>query len=82
MELVFSDEALREIARRALARKIGARGLRAIVEERLLETMYELPGRQDVVRCEVTAEVIRGEAEPILYDKRGRRIGEKLDKAA
>lgn len=82
VELVFTDEALQEVARRALARKIGARGLRAIVEERLLETMYQLPGRQDVARCEVTAEVIRGEAEPILYDKRGRRIEEELDKAA
>jgi ATP-dependent Clp protease ATP-binding subunit ClpX len=82
VELVFSDEALREVARRALARKIGARGLRAIVEERLLETMYELPGRQDVVRCEVTAEVIRGTTEPILYDKQGRRVEEELDKAA
>lgn len=82
VELVFSDEALQEVARRALARKIGARGLRAIVEERLLEMMYELPGRQDVARCEITAEVIRGEADPILYDKRGRRIKEKLDKAA
>jgi len=82
VELVFTDEALKEIARRALARKIGARGLRAIVEERLLETMYQLPGRQDVTRCEITAEVIRGEDEPILYDKRGRRIREELDKAA
>ncbi|MCR4406620.1 MAG: ATP-dependent Clp protease ATP-binding subunit ClpX [Anaerolineae bacterium] len=82
VELVFTDEALQEVARRALARKIGARGLRAIVEERLLETMYQLPGRQDVARCEITAEVIRGEAEPILYDKRGQRIEEKLDKAA
>ena len=82
VELIFTDEALREVARRALARRIGARGLRAIVEERLLETMYELPGRQDVARCEITAEVVRGEAEPILYDKQGRRIGEELDKAA
>ena len=71
VELIFTDEALREVARRALARRIGARGLRAIVEERLLETMYELPSRQDVARCEITAEVIRGEAEPILYDKQG-----------
>jgi ATP-dependent Clp protease ATP-binding subunit ClpX len=82
VELVFTEEALREAARRALARKIGARGLRTIVEERLLETMYELPGRQDVTRCEITAEVIRGEAEPILYDKQGRRIEQELGKAA
>jgi len=83
VELIFTDEALREVARRALARRIGARGLRAIVEERLLETMYELPSRQDVARCEITAEVIRGEAEPILYDKQGQLIGEEeLDKAA
>jgi ATP-dependent Clp protease ATP-binding subunit ClpX len=82
VDLVFTEESLREAARRALARKIGARGLRAIVEERLLEMMYELPGRQDVARCEITAEVIRGETEPILHDKRGRRIGKGLDKAA
>jgi len=82
VELVFTDGALREVARRALARKIGARGLRAIVEERLLETMYELPGREDIARCEVTVDVIRGTAAPILYDKQGRRIEIELDKAA
>ncbi|MDY7040422.1 MAG: ATP-dependent Clp protease ATP-binding subunit ClpX [Chloroflexota bacterium] len=82
VELVFTEEALQEAARRALARKIGARGLRAIIEERLMEMMYELPGRDDVARCEITAEVIRGEADPILYDEKGWRIGEELEKAA
>ncbi len=82
VELVFTEEALREAARYALARKIGARGLRAIIEERLLETMYELPGRRDVARCEITAGAIRGETGPVLYDKRGQRVGEELDKAA
>ncbi len=63
VELSFENEALRAIARKAIAQKSGARGLRAIIEQALLDTMFDLPGRTDVKKCVITPGVIeRGEA--------------------
>jgi ATP-dependent Clp protease ATP-binding subunit ClpX len=81
-ELVFTQEALSVAAALALKHKTGARGLRAIIEEALLDVMYELPSRKDIHKCIITAAVIRGEAKPELYDEYGRPIGVPLDKAA
>jgi len=75
VELVFSQEALSVAAGLALKHKTGARGLRSIIEEALLDTMYEIPSRKDIKKCVITAAVIRGEAEPELYDEYGRPIG-------
>ena len=58
VELRFTEDALRAIARLAIERKTGARGLRAIIESALLDTMFELPGESDVRSCTVTREVI------------------------
>jgi ATP-dependent Clp protease ATP-binding subunit ClpX len=66
VELVIEPEALEAIADLALARGTGARGLRAILEDVLLNTMFDVPGRDDVVRCVVTAAAVRKEAEPLL----------------
>jgi len=66
VELVFSDDALEAIADQALLRTTGARGLRAILEEVLLDTMYELPGREDVARVVVDEEVVRDRVNPTL----------------
>jgi len=83
VELMFTEGALHAAARQALRRRIGARGLRSIIEERLLDVMYELPSRDDVKRCEITAGVITGQEPPILYDAEGRMIEDKpLGKAA
>jgi ATP-dependent Clp protease ATP-binding subunit ClpX len=85
VDLVFTEDALRSAARQALRRRIGARGLRAIIEERLVDIMYELPSRDDVTRCEITADTIMGQSPPTLYDQEGEVIeGEppELDKAA
>jgi ATP-dependent Clp protease ATP-binding subunit ClpX len=60
MELEFEPEALRAIAHLAIERKSGARGLRAIIENALLDTMFELPVREDVAKCVVTAEAVCG----------------------
>jgi ATP-dependent Clp protease ATP-binding subunit ClpX len=60
-ELVFTDEALREIARKAMERNTGARALRAIAENLMLDIMFELPNRPKGYRYTVTAEVVRGE---------------------
>ncbi len=64
VKLSFSDEAVSEIAHEAFERKIGARGLKSIIEKALTDTMFELPSREDVGECRVTAEVIRGVAAP------------------
>jgi ATP-dependent Clp protease ATP-binding subunit ClpX len=65
-ELEFRDESLIAIARKAMERKTGARGLRTIVENVLLNTMYELPSADNICKVVVDGGVILGESEPIL----------------
>ena len=68
-ELEFREDALFAIAKKAMQRKTGARGLRSIVEAVLLETMYELPSMDNVSKVVIDETVIRGESKPILiYD--------------
>ena len=66
VELEFRPEALQAIARKALKRKTGARGLRTILEQVLLDTMYELPSLEHVSKVVVDDAVIEGKAEPYL----------------
>jgi ATP-dependent Clp protease ATP-binding subunit ClpX len=66
VDLVFSDDALDAIADEALKRGTGARGLRAILEEVLLEVMYDLPSRSDVTRCLVDRDVVLRKVAPTL----------------
>ena len=66
VELKFTDEALREIAKQALDRKTGARGLRGVIENSMLDIMYEIPSKQNVKECIISDKVIRKEAEPKL----------------
>ena len=66
VELTFTDEALEAIAELALERRIGARGLRSILEEVLLEVMYDIPGREDVVTCVIDEDVVRNNQAPKL----------------
>ncbi|WP_150046291.1 MULTISPECIES: ATP-dependent Clp protease ATP-binding subunit ClpX [Methylomonas] len=65
-ELEFRDEALSAIARKSMERKTGARGLRTIVENVLLDTMYELPSSDNIVKVVIDDSVIQGQSEPIL----------------
>lgn len=74
VELEFEEEALAAVATSAYLLKTGARGLRSIVEEALLEVMYEAPSRDDLARCVVTAEVFSERALPALYNAKGQRI--------
>lgn len=64
--LTFDDDALREIAKEALKRKTGARGLRSLLEGIMRDVMYEIPSTEGVRACRVTKETITGEAKPIL----------------
>ncbi|MEG0471880.1 MAG: ATP-dependent protease ATP-binding subunit ClpX [Solibacillus sp.] len=66
VELEFEDDALVEIAKLAIERKTGARGLRSIIEVTMLDAMFELPSREDIKKCIITAETIRDKAEPKL----------------
>ncbi len=69
VELEFTPEALEAIADVAMARGTGARGLRAVMEEVLLDLMFELPGRSDVERCVIDEETVRSNANPTLVPR-------------
>jgi ATP-dependent Clp protease ATP-binding subunit ClpX len=66
IELVFSTDALKAVADKALERETGARGLRSIIEEILLEVQFELPSRRDVKKCVVTRETVDKGMPPTL----------------
>ena len=66
IELIFSEEALKAVANKALERETGARGLRSIIEEILLEVQFELPSRRDVKKCVVTKETVERGVKPTL----------------
>ena len=74
IELVFTDGALQAIAEEAITHKTGARGLRTVVEDLLLDVMYETPSRRDVVKCVVSAETVRGRKPPLLVTKSDKDI--------
>ena len=66
VELEFKDEAIIEIAKKAIAKKTGARGLRSILENILLKTMFELPDMQDAIKVIVDRSSVKGNSEPIV----------------
>ena len=66
VELDFRDDALKAVARKAMDRKTGARGLRSILEDVLLEVMYKIPSEAEVVKVIVDENVIAGSSEPML----------------
>ena len=79
VELVFTPGALEAAAELALGRRTGARALRSIVEEALLDVMYEIPERTDVRKCIITEETIRHGRAPAAADQGGRRPGRRRD---
>ena len=71
VELEFSDEAILEIAKKAIKKKTGARGLRSILESILLKTMFELPDMEDVIKVTVDKSAVNGKSDPIVtYGKK------------
>lgn len=76
IELEFEKEALQEVARIAIERKTGARGLRSILEQTMLDVMYELPSNDKIYKCVVTVASIRGKERPRLIE------GEKPKKSS
>ncbi|HCE72309.1 MAG TPA: ATP-dependent Clp protease ATP-binding subunit ClpX, partial [Ruegeria sp.] len=65
-ELDFTDDALKAIAKRAIERKTGARGLRSIMEDILLDTMFDLPSMDNVTKVVVNEEAVTSDAQPLL----------------
>lgn len=82
VELEFDEKALRAIAEKAYARKTGARGLKSIVEESLLETMFEIPSCEDLTKCYVTEDVITNRKEPKLVYAEKPKLKEKKETAS
>ena len=71
VELEFKDEAISEIAKKAISKKTGARGLRSILENILLKTMFELPDMENVIKITVDSSAVKGSSEPIVtYGKK------------
>jgi ATP-dependent Clp protease ATP-binding subunit ClpX len=66
VDLKFTDDSLTAIAQKAIVRKTGARGLRAIMEEALMELMYDIPGMDDVSEVTITGDVINGKSGPLM----------------
>jgi ATP-dependent Clp protease ATP-binding subunit ClpX len=83
VELEFTDDAMAAIAEQAIARGTGARGLRAIMEEVLLNVMYELPSREDVTRCLVDRDVVLTGVNPTLVPRGAKKArGERQERSA
>ena len=74
VELEFEQEALVEIAKLAIDRKTGARGLRSIIEATMLDVMFDLPSREDIKKCIITAETITKKAQPKLLLEDGQEL--------
>lgn len=68
VELTFDDDALRAVARKAIERKTGARGLRAILEDVMLDIMFEIPSRGNIASCRITEKTIEKEQPPLLVE--------------
>ena len=74
VELVFEDDALREVAKKAIDRHTGARGLRSIMEETLKKLMYEIPSDETVIKITITADTVRDGADPVLERSKTTRV--------
>ncbi|MGM9612915.1 MAG: ATP-dependent Clp protease ATP-binding subunit ClpX [Butyricicoccus sp.] len=72
VELDFEPEALEAVAKIAVDRKTGARGLRGVLEEVMTDLMFEIPSAEDIKRVTITADVIRHEGEPVIVRKKGK----------
>jgi ATP-dependent Clp protease ATP-binding subunit ClpX len=91
IDLEFTDDAILEVAKTALSKKTGARGLRAILEQVMLDVMYDLPGLEKVAKCIVTKDSIIGLGKPILEEgdrkkrpdsKVGAKAAKKIENAS
>jgi ATP-dependent Clp protease ATP-binding subunit ClpX len=82
VQLEFEEKALEAIAKKTIERETGARGLRAILEEVMLEVMYDIPSRKDVEKCIITEDTIKNSSKPTLVfgEKNTKKKGKKSTK--
>ena len=81
VDLEFTDDALSAISEKAIERKTGARGLRSIIEEALINIMYDVPSTENVFKVVITSDTINNEIEPELYDSEGQLINKNKTSA-
>lgn len=74
VELEFDEEALVAVAEFAIERKTGARGLRSIIEERMVDIMFDVPSNDNISKVRITKDTIVNETDPLVYDKEGNEI--------
>lgn len=83
VEIVFTDDALTQTARKALELKTGARGLRTILERMLLDVMFDIPSHPEIAKVEITGDAVLGKEQPRIYDRMGALLpAQNQDKAA
>ncbi|MDO4492258.1 MAG: ATP-dependent Clp protease ATP-binding subunit ClpX [Clostridia bacterium] len=75
VKLDFTEDAVRAVAKEAIARKTGARGLRAILEDIMLDIMYEIPSQKDIASCTINADVIAKKSKPAIKKSRKKSAG-------
>jgi len=78
--LEFEEEALQLIAKKAIERKSGARGLRAIIEDIMLNVMFDIPSRDDIEKCVITMDSVINHSDPLLILSEGQRVRPKMPK--
>ena len=81
MKLIFKDQAVKDIASKAISKKTGARGLRSILENLLLKTMFELPGQENIEEVIVDAGAAKGISQPIIVHTKNKSKTEKTSAA-
>ena len=81
VKLTFKDESVKEIAKKAMSKKTGARGLRSILENALLKIMFELPGQNDIEEVIIDTGSIKGDSEPIIVHSKNKNKTEKTSAA-
>src|SRR6185295_1868040 len=74
VELQFTEDGLSACAEEAIRHKTGARGLRTVLEDTLMEVMYEIPSRTDIKQCVVSGETIRSRVRPLLLTRSGQSV--------
>ena len=79
-KLIFKDNALKEIALKAIRKKTGARGLRSILENILLKTMYDLPSQENIEEVIIDASTVKGQSQPIIVHSKSDKS--KTDKTS
>ena len=77
IKLAFEEEALGTVATEAMKRNTGARGLRSVLEEKMLDLMFDLPSRKDVKECLITKDFVLGKSDPVIKEKRPRKRKQK-----